>query len=116
MRALDAGADKPLPFLTDQGEENPALGRRGLRALRHHPEILRDQLTALAEADAETDADLWVMAPMVADLEETQYFVDLARSLGIKTAGVMAEVPVAGPHGRAGARAPPTSSRSAPTT
>ncbi|AMM21754.1 phosphoenolpyruvate--protein phosphotransferase [Frondihabitans sp. PAMC 28766] len=93
VRALDAGADKPLPFLTDQGEENPALGRRGLRALRHHPEILRDQLTALVEADAETDADLWVMAPMVADLEETQYFVDLARSLGIKTAGVMAEVP-----------------------
>jgi phosphotransferase system enzyme I (PtsI) len=93
VRALDAGADKPLPFLTDSGEENPALGRRGLRALRHHPEILRDQLTALAQADAETEADLWVMAPMVADLEETTYFVDLARELGITTAGVMAEVP-----------------------
>ncbi|MGA1813580.1 phosphoenolpyruvate--protein phosphotransferase [Frondihabitans sp. 4ASC-45] len=93
VRALDAGADKPLPFLTDSGEENPALGRRGLRALRAHEQILRDQLTALAEADAETDADLWVMAPMVADVEETEYFVDLARELGIKTAGVMAEVP-----------------------
>ncbi|RKR73182.1 phosphoenolpyruvate--protein phosphotransferase [Frondihabitans australicus] len=93
VRALDAGADKPLPFLTDSGEENPALGRRGLRALRHHPEILRDQLTALAEADAETEADLWVMAPMVADVEETEYFVSLAKELGIKTAGVMAEVP-----------------------
>ncbi|GAA4687070.1 phosphoenolpyruvate--protein phosphotransferase [Frondihabitans cladoniiphilus] len=93
VRALDAGADKPLPFLTDKNEENPALGRRGLRALRHHEEILRDQLTALAQADAETEADLWVMAPMVADLEETVYFVDLARELGIRTAGVMAEVP-----------------------
>lgn len=93
VRALDAGADKPLPFLTDAGEENPALGRRGLRALRAHEQILRDQLTALAQADAETDADLWVMAPMVADVEETTYFVDLARELGIRTAGVMAEVP-----------------------
>jgi phosphotransferase system enzyme I (PtsI) len=93
VRALDAGADKPLPFLTDKGEENPALGRRGLRALRHHEEILRDQLTALAQADAETEADLWVMAPMVADAEETAYFVGLARELGIRTAGVMAEIP-----------------------
>lgn len=93
VRALDAGADKPLPFLTDKDEENPALGRRGLRALRHHEEILRDQLVALAQADAETEADLWVMAPMVADVEETEYFVGLARELGIRTAGVMAEVP-----------------------
>jgi phosphoenolpyruvate-protein phosphotransferase (PTS system enzyme I) len=93
VRALDAGADKPLQFLTDTGEENPALGRRGIRALRNHEEVLRDQLTALAQADAETEADLWVMAPMVADAEETQYFVGLARELGIRTAGVMAEVP-----------------------
>ena len=93
VRALDAGADKPLQFLTDSGEENPALGRRGLRALRNHEEVLRDQLTALAQADAETESDLWVMAPMVADAEETQYFVDIARELGIRTAGVMAEVP-----------------------
>jgi len=93
VRALDAGADKPLPFLTDKDEENPALGRRGLRALRNHEQVLRDQLTALAQADAATEADLWVMAPMVADAEETEYFVDLARELGIRTAGVMAEVP-----------------------
>ncbi|PZF58550.1 phosphoenolpyruvate--protein phosphotransferase [Curtobacterium sp. MCBD17_034] len=93
VRALDAGADKPLSFLTDQDEENPALGRRGLRALRHHEAVLRDQLTALVQADAETEADLWVMAPMVADAEETSYFVSLARELGVRTAGVMAEVP-----------------------
>ncbi|PZE26459.1 MULTISPECIES: phosphoenolpyruvate--protein phosphotransferase [unclassified Curtobacterium] len=93
VRALDAGADKPLSFLTDQDEENPALGRRGLRALRHHEAVLRDQLTALVQADAETEADLWVMAPMVADAEETAYFVSLARELGVRTAGVMAEVP-----------------------
>src|SRR5690606_6304000 len=93
VRVLDAGADKPLPFLTDVEEENPALGRRGIRALQHREQILRDQLTALAQADAETDADLWVMAPMVATVDETEYFTSLAKELGLKTTGVMVEVP-----------------------
>lgn len=93
VRVLDAGADKPLPFLNDAHEENPALGLRGLRALRASEDILREQLTALAEADAATKADLWVMAPMVSTVEETQYFVDVARDYGVKTAGVMVEVP-----------------------
>ena len=50
VRVLDAGADKPLPFLNDAHEENPALGLRGIRALRASEDILREQLTALAEA------------------------------------------------------------------
>lgn len=95
VRALDAGADKPLAFLNDAHEDNPALGLRGLRALRASEDILREQLTALANADAATEADLWVMAPMVSTLEETEYFVALAREYGIKTAGVMVEVPSA---------------------
>ncbi len=95
VRMLDAGADKPLAFLNDAHEENPALGLRGLRSLRASEDILREQLTALAEADAETEADLWVMAPMVATVEETQYFTSLAREYGLKTAGVMVEVPAA---------------------
>jgi phosphotransferase system enzyme I (PtsI) len=93
VRALDAGADKPLSFLNDAHEENPALGLRGLRALRASEHILRDQLTALALAEAENTADLWVMAPMVSDAEETEYFVSLGKALGLKTVGVMAEVP-----------------------
>lgn len=93
VRALDAGADKPLSFLNDAHEENPALGLRGLRALRVKEQILRDQLSALAAAQAATTADLWVMAPMVSDAEETEYFVALGRELGLKTVGVMAEVP-----------------------
>lgn len=99
VRVLDAGADKPLAFLNDAHEENPALGLRGIRALRASEDILREQLTALAEADAATRrlpegaADLWVMAPMVATVEEAVYFTDLARDYGLKTAGVMVEVP-----------------------
>ena len=93
VRLLDAGADKPLAFLNDAHEENPALGLRGLRALRASEDILREQLTALAEADAATAADLWVMAPMVTTVEETAYFTGLAHEFGLKTAGVMVEVP-----------------------
>jgi len=93
VRALDAGADKPLSFLNDAHEENPALGLRGLRALRASEPILRDQLTALVLSEAETEAELWVMAPMVSDSEETEYFVTLGKELGLKIVGVMAEVP-----------------------
>jgi phosphotransferase system enzyme I (PtsI) len=95
VRALDAGADKPLSFLNDEPEENPALGLRGLRALRAHESILRDQLTAIANAAAVTTADAWVMAPMVSTVEEARYFVALAKELGVSTAGVMVEVPAA---------------------
>jgi len=93
VRALDAGADKPLSFLNDAHEENPALGLRGLRALRASQQILEDQLQALVNAQEATDADLWVMAPMVSDAEETKWFVDYGKKLGLKTVGVMAEVP-----------------------
>lgn len=93
IRMLDAGADKPLPFLTPEDEPNPALGLRGLRTLRTHMNVLEEQLKALAAADAQTDADLWVMAPMVADAHEAAYFVKLGKSFGLKKVGVMAEVP-----------------------
>jgi phosphotransferase system enzyme I (PtsI) len=93
VRVLDAGADKPLSFLTDEGEENPALGRRGIRALLAHEDILRDQLTAIAQATATTSADVWVMAPMISTVEETEAFVGICREVGITKPGVMIEVP-----------------------
>jgi signal transduction protein with GAF and PtsI domain len=31
FRTLDVGADKPLPFVKRDPEENPALGLRGIR-------------------------------------------------------------------------------------
>ncbi|WP_314685763.1 phosphoenolpyruvate--protein phosphotransferase [uncultured Bifidobacterium sp.] len=93
IRMLDAGADKPLPFLTPEDEPNPALGLRGLRTLRVHRQVLEDQLEALARADAATESDLWVMAPMVADEHEAAYFVRLGKEKGLKKVGAMAEVP-----------------------
>jgi phosphotransferase system enzyme I (PtsI) len=95
VRVLDAGADKRLNFLGHTHETNPALGRRGIRVLRDHEQILRHQLIALSLAQKDTGADLWVMAPMVADLDETLYFVGLARELGQARVGVTIEVPSA---------------------
>lgn len=93
VRVLDAGADKPLPYLTDSSEENPALGVRGIRALRAKEVILDDQLAALAAAAAATSANLQVMAPMITTVADTEYFVARARVHGLETVGVMIEVP-----------------------
>jgi phosphotransferase system enzyme I (PtsI) len=96
VRTLDAGADKPLAFLPPPGEEpNPALGERGLRMLRNHPEVLAEQLGALARAAAGTTARLEVMAPMVTDAEEAAFFARACRDAGIDHPGVMIEVPAA---------------------
>ncbi len=93
VRLLDAGADKPLPYLGDEDEANPALGARGYRALLRQEDILNTQLEALAEAGRKTDADLWVMAPMIADTVESAEFTERAHAAGLGTAGVMAEIP-----------------------
>lgn len=95
VRTLDAGADKPMPFLTDTAEPNPALGVRGLRTSWRNPKILDNQLTAIAEAAAAESADVWVMAPMVATVDETEEFVAACAKHGLETAGVMVEVPSA---------------------
>jgi len=95
VRTLDAGADKPLPFVTADVEPNPALGVRGLRTARRHPEVLERQLDAIARAAAAEGADVWVMAPMIATPDEADAFVALCAAHGVDRAGVMIEVPSA---------------------
>lgn len=95
IRTLDSGADKPLPFLTSGDEENPALGVRGLRTAKRWPELLEEQLEAIAIAREAEDAEVWVMAPMVSTVPETEEFVAACRRRGLRQAGVMIEVPSA---------------------
>jgi len=95
IRTIDAGADKPLAFATMPGEENPALGVRGYRLVRTLPELLDTQLKAIAKAAAETGTEPWVMAPMIATVEEARDFAKEARAAGIKKVGVMIEIPAA---------------------
>ena len=99
LRTLDAGADKPMPFLSDgqaPGEEpNPALGVRGLRTSWRRPEVLDDQLRAIADAARGGSAEVWVMAPMVATADEAAAFAARCAAHGLERAGVMVEVPAA---------------------
>ncbi|KRE83288.1 MULTISPECIES: phosphoenolpyruvate--protein phosphotransferase [unclassified Arthrobacter] len=95
LRTLDAGADKPLPFLTDSTEPNPALGVRGYRTDFTTPGVLDRQLEAIALAQQQSQADVWVMAPMISTAEEAARFASMCADAGIKTPGVMVEVPSA---------------------
>lgn len=95
VRTLDAGADKPLRFVTQPDEPNPALGVRGLRTSRRFPDLLDGQLRAVARAASGSGADVWVMAPMVSTAAEAATFAALAHSHGLPMAGSMIEVPAA---------------------
>jgi phosphotransferase system enzyme I (PtsI) len=96
IRTFDIGADKPVPFLDTEEEENPALGVRGIRLARRHPEILSAQLRAAVQT-AGGQARVGVMAPMVSTLEDARWFADQVEAAGGRDAGVevgvMIEVP-----------------------
>jgi len=94
VRTLDAGSDKPIAFATLEGEENPALGVRGLRLSFDNPGLLERQLAAVAEAARLSGTEPWVMAPMVATIAEARSFAEQVHALGLR-AGVMVEVPSA---------------------
>jgi phosphocarrier protein FPr len=100
VRTLDAGADKPLPYLDQPPEPNPFLGVRGLRLGLARPDLLRSQLRALLRVSAEHRVR--VMFPMVATLAELraakEALEEAASSLGggvLPEVGVMIEVPSA---------------------
>jgi phosphoenolpyruvate-protein phosphotransferase (PTS system enzyme I) len=95
VRTLDIGADKPASYVRLGDQPNPALGVRGLRVARRHPELLTDQLTAIASATRGTKAEVRVMAPMVATTAEAAWFAAQARQAGVTTTGVMVEIPAA---------------------
>ena len=95
VRTLDAGADKPLKFADLGPEENPALGRRGIRLGMIRTDVLDTQLEALAAAYQATGADVRVMAPMIATQAEATWFAERVRALGLPKVGVMIEVPAA---------------------
>ncbi len=95
IRTLDAGADKPMAFINFDHEPNPALGVRGYRTVYKHEDLLRIQLEAIAAATIASGTNVWVMAPMITLPQEAANFVEMAKSYGIKTVGVMIEVPAA---------------------
>ncbi len=95
VRTLDSGSDKPLAFLGGAVEPDPALGVRGYRAARRRPEVLDEQLRAIADAARDERAAAWVMAPMISTAAEARDFAAACRAHGLGTAGVMIETPAA---------------------
>ena len=74
IRTLDAGADKPIPALPLPPESNPFLGYRGIRIYPEFREFFDAQLRAALRASAL--GPVWIMAPMIANVEEARWFRD----------------------------------------
>lgn len=99
VRTLDAGGDKPLPYLPMAAEDNPALGLRGVRLSLVRPDLLDTQLRAILRAAGE--GDIRIMVPMIVDAAElaaVRAALDRAAAgLGVApvSLGVMIETPSA---------------------
>ena len=93
VRTLDAGSDKPVPFANHEEEENPALGVRGIRLGWTNNGLVERQLDAIAQAAEDNNvSEAWVMAPMVATVDEAFEFAQQCRERNLKP-GIMVEVP-----------------------
>ncbi|MCL2599941.1 MAG: phosphoenolpyruvate--protein phosphotransferase [Treponema sp.] len=68
IRTLDVGADKHIDYFGLPGEDNPALGLRGIRVCLARPEIFVTQLRAIYRASAHGNVS--IMFPMVVSLWE----------------------------------------------
>jgi phosphoenolpyruvate-protein phosphotransferase len=98
IRTLDAGGDKPIAYLPQPPEENPALGLRGVRASLANPPLLRTQLRAiLGVRPLERCRILLPMITEAAEVLSVRAVLDELRAqLGLTIAiqvGVMIETP-----------------------
>ena len=100
FRTLDAGGDKPLPFVDIAPEENPIVGVRGIRAFKRNENFFRTQIRALLRV--KPLSSVRIMLPMVSFAEEVDFFKQVIAeekaALGITDTvqlGIMVEVPSA---------------------
>ena len=68
IRTLDIGADKQIPYLKMEREENPVMGRRSIRFCLENQGLFITQLRALLRAAQY--GKLAILIPMVASVEE----------------------------------------------
>jgi phosphocarrier protein FPr/phosphocarrier protein len=99
VRTLDAGGDKPIAYIQQAHEENPALGVRGVRLSLAHRGLLQTQLRALLQLDH--PQPVRVMIPMVSSTDEVEEVRTVLAGLGAEPSdgrlrlGVMIETPAA---------------------
>jgi phosphotransferase system enzyme I (PtsP) len=91
FRSVDIGGDKAVPYLSAEGEENPAMGWRALRLSLDRRGLMKVQAAALLDAAA--GRPLSVMFPMVSEPWE----FDAARDLFEGVRARMAAMGRAGP-------------------
>lgn len=77
IRTCDLGMDKTVSYLSDEKEENPALGMRGIRLSLSKPEMFFTQIRALLRASSY--GQLSIMFPMVSSEGELDKALELAR-------------------------------------
>lgn len=111
IRTFDLGGDKFPMFLRAAFEENPLLGRRGVRVCRDEPELFVTQLRAILRAAVH--GDIRIMVPMVNGTDEITVVRELLerargqlRSQGVPMGdaievGAMIETPAAALHAAA---------------
>lgn len=107
LRTLDAGSDKPMAYITQPKEANPALGLRGIRLSLAEPELFTTQLRAMIRAAAL--GPVTILLPMVSGLSELNTALELVKVSIIQMAalghpvynikiGAMIETPAAALH------------------
>jgi phosphocarrier protein FPr len=75
IRTLDAGGDKPLPFMKPLLEANPFLGLRAVRLSLQEADLFSTQLRAILRAG--NDFHFRIMFPMIARAEELEACIQL---------------------------------------
>ena len=100
VRTLDAGSDKPIPFLAMPAQDNPALGLRGIRASLWRPELLRAQIAAILSVRPAIRCR--ILLPMVNEPAEIEAVRAMIREIapGLRgnveiPVGIMIETPAA---------------------
>lgn len=105
IRTYDLGGRKLAREVMHTYEENPVLGLRGIRLTLARPEVFRTQLRGLFRAGLY--GDLWVLLPMISNLDEVRRFRAFAAEVAAELEadglpfqrnyklGVMIEVPSA---------------------
>ena len=79
FRTMDLGGDKVASYLGTIHENNPFLGRRGIRLALEFPEVFRTQLRAIYRASAHGRTR--VMFPMVSSLDELRRSVAMCHEV-----------------------------------
>lgn len=70
IRTLDVGADKQIDYFGLEKEENPALGKRGIRLCFEREDVFKTQIRAILRASAY--GKLAIMLPMIVSEDEVR--------------------------------------------